>query len=90
MKLKISIPNDYNSEAKMEAAIAQCYEGDVEAAEADGCHECFEALASAAKEAGLTYAGETDYGAEWEGTEGQCEKAREILPVWAGISEIEE
>ena len=90
MKLKISIPNDYNSESRMAAAVAQCYEGDGEGAEADGCRELFEVLAAAAKEAGLSYAGETDNGAEWEGTEDQCEKARDLLPAWAGVSEVEE
>ena len=88
MKLKISIPND--SESRMRMAVEQCYEGDREGAEADGCRELFEVLAAAAKEAGLSYAGETDYGAEWEGTEASCDEARNLLPAWAGVCEVEE
>lgn len=88
MKIKISIPNDYNSNHDEEAAILDCYDGDQDAALNDGFRACYDALASAANDAGLEFVCETDFGAEWEGTEAQCEKAREILPSWAYISMI--
>ena len=89
---KLNLPNDYNSESRMADAVAQCYEGDREGAEADGCRELFEVLAAAAKEAGLSYAGETDYGSEWEGTEEQFVACVAALPGWAQryVSKVEE
>lgn len=87
MQIKISVPNDYNSEADHNKAIADCYDGDFEAAENDGGRECYEALAAAAKGAGLSFVRETDYGAVWRGTEAQCAKAREMLPTWAYVGE---
>lgn len=89
MKLNISVPNDYNSEANNEAAIAECYGGDEEAASGDNGQQFFEVLAAAAKGAGLKFFRPTDFGAEWEGTKKQCIAARESLPIWASVSEIE-
>ena len=87
MKITISTPNDYGSDATALAAIADCYGGDAVAAAADEGRELFEALALVAKAAGLNYAGATDFGAEWVGTADQIAAARAALPAWAGIAE---
>ena len=66
---KLSIPNDYDSEA------------DYAAMEEAG--DDYENIAAAAKEAGLVYVAETDYGAEWKGTDDQFAACVAALPVWA-------
>ena len=90
MKIRISVPNDYGSDGDMSAAVQECYGGNHEAAQADECRECFDVLATKAKEAGLTFVESTDFGAEWTGTEAQCAAVREALPSWAYVSEIGE
>lgn len=87
MKIKISVPNDYNSEADLDQAINDCYSGDREAAENDGERECYEALAAVAKGAGLSFVAGTDFGAIWKGTPAQCAKARAALPEWAYVGD---
>lgn len=88
MKIKISYPNDYGSEKYYAAAVEDCCGGD---SESEGCEESlFEAMAYAAKEAGLQFVAESDYGAIWEGTADQCAKAEQIIPSWATASEIED
>lgn len=90
IKINISIPNDYNSESATDAAIAEYYGGNEEAASNDNCQQLFEALAAVAKGAGLTFSRSTDFGADWHGTKDQCSKARENLPNWASISDIKD
>lgn len=85
MKLKISVPNDYNFESDMEAAIAECYGGDNEAAASDNGEQMFAVLAASAKGSGLKFLRETDFGAEWKGTKAQCHVATANLPAWAYV-----
>lgn len=80
---KLSIPNDYNSEADDLTAIADCYDGDAEAAQNDDARALYEKLAGAAKSAGLAFVEESDFGAIWSGTDAQFEKCVELLPGWA-------
>lgn len=87
MKIKISYPNDYGSEADYAKAVEDCCDGD---AKSEGCEEAlFEKMADSAKEAGLAFLSEADYGAIWEGTKSQCAKAEELLPDWASIGKFE-
>ena len=90
MRITISTPNDYGSDAAALAAIAECYGGDAAAATEDEGRELLEALALVAKGAGLNYAGATDFGAEWEGTAEQVAAARAALPAWAGSGIMED
>jgi hypothetical protein len=75
---KLSLPNDYQSEDDSAA---------MEAAEQD-----YEIIASTAKDAGLVYEAETDYGATWTGTDEQFAACVAALPVWAQryASKVEE
>lgn len=88
MKIKISYPTE--NEAQVDASMADCYpEWDEDAIAADGARELFDAMAAAAKGSGLAYAGETDFGGIWQGTEAQCAEARNSLPAWAIVEQVE-
>lgn len=68
-KFKLSLPNDYESEA------------DDAAREAAG--QDYEDVAIACKSAGMVFVSATDYGAIWEGTDEQFAACLEVLPEWA-------
>lgn len=89
MKLKISVPNDHNSVYDMVRAVADCYDGDDDAAAADEGRALYDALSTAALEAGLRFVETTDFGAVWDGTPEQCARAQELLPAWAYVGEAE-
>lgn len=83
MQIQLDIPNDYNSEEDYQRMYKQC---NCEAYEDTGCDPCepaYEALADAARESGLEYVEERDFGAVWEGTPDQIEKLVDIMPDWA-------
>jgi hypothetical protein len=85
MKFRLSVPNDFGSEADSQKMLADVY-GIADAdSELGGCdlNQSYEPIANAAKGAGLKYVSETDYGAIWEGTEAQFNACLEILPGWA-------
>lgn len=42
-----------------------------------------DAIADAARESGLRYVRDTDYGADWRGTREQFERCLQLLPAWA-------
>ena len=79
--IKISYPNDYNSDEDYKAAIAEC--GDSEEAILDR-------LAESAMVTGLKFVSETDYGAIWAGTKCQVDECLKNLPSWAYTGEFEE
>lgn len=88
MKIKISYPNDYGSDESYAAAVEDCCGGD---SESEGCEDSlFEAMADAAKESGLQFVRQTDFGAIWRGTADQCAKAKEMIPGWASTYDLEE
>ena len=65
MKLKISYPNDYGSDAAYAAMLADLgMDAREDSAQVE--REAFEAMAFAAKAAGGTFVEATDFGAEWE------------------------
>lgn len=80
IKMKFSFPNDFGSEKDVQAAIDDC--GTAEA--------MIEKMAETAKESGLAFVYETDFGAVWEGTHDQCEHAVQHMPDWVYTSSIEE
>lgn len=89
MNITISIPNDYNSDTDAQAAIIACYDGDQDAAESDEYRALYDALANVARDTGLDFVCATDFGAEWAGTDEQIAIARQALPAWAYVGEIE-
>jgi hypothetical protein len=89
MEIKISIPNDYNSEDSYKAAVEDCYDGDDEACISDEGQRLYEALADAASAAGLKFVEGTDFGAIWWGTPRQIKECRKLLPGWAYVGEVD-
>lgn len=89
-KIKISVPNDYGSREREEMAIAELYDGDREACEGDNGQLFFDRLSDIAEGAGLEIVESTDFGNIWIGTKEEIEKAKNDLPGWASISEVEE
>jgi hypothetical protein len=81
--ISICIPNDYNSEANHAAMIASVYGADYDPAEQGDLRECYDALAAAARGAGLKYVDDLELGAVWEGTAGQIRAAVRRAPGWA-------
>lgn len=75
---KLSLPNDYQSEE--------------DAASMESAEQDYEIIAATAKEAGLVYVEETDFGAIWRGTDEQFTACVAALPSWAQryTSKIEE
>jgi len=90
MKIKISVPNDYGGKEREDMAIEELYDGDREACENDGGRLIFERLGDIAREAGLVDIENTDLGCIWEGSTEAVKKAKNDLPEWASISDIEE
>lgn len=78
--IKISYPNDYNSDEDYQAAIDEC--GDSEEA-------VLGRLAESARGAGLYFIKATDYGAIWKGNQDQVIGCLSNLPEWAYIGEFE-
>ncbi len=66
---KLSLPNDYQSEADDAAMVS--------------AGESYEEIAIAAKGAGMKYIRDTDFGAEWGGTDDQFSECAKNLPEWA-------
>ena len=89
MKIKISVPNDYMSKKYEAMAIDEIYAGDREAAESDHGQGIFDHLADIAREAGLVDVADTDFGCIWEGSSDAVKKAKDTLPEWAEISDME-
>ncbi|MBK8871850.1 MAG: hypothetical protein IPN19_12680 [Elusimicrobia bacterium] len=84
MKIKISIPNDYNSDEDVKKAIDEIYHGDIEACESDEGRLIIEELAGIARGGGLEFVEETDYGAIWSGSKKKIKEVIDRLPRWAG------
>ena len=85
MKIQICIP-----EKKTPAMVRSVYAGDWGAYESEnrGQGGSDERLAAIASAAGLKCVRELDFsagifGAIWQGTKAQCQKARDALPGWA-------
>jgi hypothetical protein len=82
--IKISIPNDYNSDEDWAAAVLDCYGDNPEAVDYDINDEAMrERMADCAMAAGLKFVESTDFGAVWRGTAAQIKACRSALPVWA-------
>jgi hypothetical protein len=79
----ISIPNDYDSEADLAAMIASVYGADYDPEDQGDLRDCYDALAEAARAAGLAYVGDSGFGAEWQGTAAQIRAALRNAPRWA-------
>ena len=89
MKIKISVPNDYGSREIEDMAIEELYDGDRKAAELDHGQALFNRLGDIAREAGLVDIENTDSGCIWEGSADAVKKAKNDLPEWASISDME-
>lgn len=85
--IKISYPNDYNSDEDFEQAMLECYGDNPEAAETDNLESILERLAGCANKAGLKFVEATSYGARWKGTEKQVKACTDSLPYWAYVDE---
>jgi len=86
MKLRISTPNDYKSEAAWEMMAKELRFGELLESGFDECdlaQQAYEEFAVCAKEAGLEFLRQTDYGAEWTGTSDQILDCIASLPRWA-------
>lgn len=84
MKVKISIPNDYNSHEAEKMAIDELYDGDIEACAADEGRLIFDELGSMAKSGGLKFIGVSEHGAIWSGSKKKIKEVVDHLPKWAG------
>jgi hypothetical protein len=73
-KIKINYPNDYESEADYQAAVAQCGEDE---------SSILDELGEIASISGLEFVESTDFGAIWEGSEKEIEDCKRNLPEWA-------
>ncbi len=92
-KIQISYPNDYGSEQDDQRAVEDLRNRGLigEGSDEDDIGAAMlEDLADCARDAGLTHAGDTDFGAIWQGTPEQVAACREALPGWAYVAEIEE
>jgi hypothetical protein len=88
MKVKISLPNDYNSHEAERQAIDELYGGNYIACSEDEGRLIFDELANIAKAAGLKYVRTTEYGAIWEGKLKSIKSAINNLPRWAQFGEV--
>lgn len=88
MKIKITIPNDYDGHKAEIEAIDELYGGDKAACESDEGRLIFDELANIAKAAGLKYVRTTEYGAIWEGKLKSIKLAINNLPRWAQFGEV--
>jgi hypothetical protein len=79
----ICIPNDYNTAADTATMIESVYGADYDPEDQGDLRDCYDALAEAARAAGLAYVGDADFGAEWQGTAAQIRAARRNAPGWA-------
>ena len=83
MKITISIPHGYNSEADMCRAMKDCGGGvDRIMSVSRRLHD---RLHSPAIEAGLEMIEPTDFGITYEGTKDQIDQCRSKLPSWAYV-----
>jgi hypothetical protein len=85
MKIKITIPNDYDGHKAEIEAIDELYGGDKAECESDEGRLIFDRMAEIAKLSGLKYLKSIEYGAVWRGTQRQAIFAKEHLPKWASI-----
>lgn len=67
MNVSISVPNDHGSEPDAILMIAELYDGDLQACECDDGRQALDLLADTARDAGLKFVEETDFGAVWSG-----------------------
>ena len=81
----ISIPNDYDSEADLAAMIESVYGLDYDPERQGDLRDCYDALADAARAAGLAYVADADFGAEWRGTAAKIRAALRAAPSWAYV-----
>ena len=88
MKVKISLPNDYNSHEAERQAIDELYGGNYIACSEDEGRLIFDELANIAKAAGLKYVRTTEHGAIWEGKLKSIKSAINNLPRWAQFGEV--
>jgi hypothetical protein len=79
----ISIPNDYDSGCDFASMIKSVYGADYDPADQGDLRDCHDALSEVARDAGLEYVEDVDFGAEWRGTAAQIRAALRAAPSWA-------